>query len=500
MTVEQVNPEAGLAAHQAGDLMTAANIYDACLRSAPDNPDLLHLRGLVYHQTGDQVAALRAIDRALAKAPGTPLFLGSRGVVLLASGDPAAACQALESAHQGRPDDPKILTNLGLARGRMGDIDAARACHDQALARDPNCVDALINRGNLRERLDDIDGAVEDLAAAHELAPDNADILNNLGFACLSGNRTGEARRALTTALTLSPTHVEAAVNLSHLDLLTGDFVKGWRGYEARRQRASWHVASPACPEWQGEDISGRTVLVVCEQGYGDVIQFARHALDLLDRGASVDLYADACIADLLTTVPGVGKVVSDASGEDWDYWVPAMSLPFRLGLDGPPGIAAAYLTAPRTVVTLTRGTGFCYRGNPRHRNDARRSLPEDMAASFLEGRDEVFISLNRDNTPDNSASPEGMRGRTDIEDFTDLARIIAGLDLVISVDTAVAHLAGALGRPCWLLLPFSPDWRWGLDSEVTSLYPEMRLFRQPLPGDWSSVLSRVAAELDKRS
>ena len=121
------------------------------------------------------------------------------------------------------------------------------------------------------------------------------------------------------------------------------------------------------------------------------------------------------------------------------------------------------------------------------------------MAASFLEGRDEAFVSLNRDNAPDNSASPEGMRGRTDIEDFTDLARIIAGLDLVISVDTAVAHLAGALGRPCWLLLPFSPDWRWGLDSEVTSLYPEMRLFRQPLPGDWSSVLLRVAAELDKR-
>lgn len=500
MTAVQANPGAGLAAHQAGDLATAADIYDACLKSDPGNPDLLHLRGLIYHQTGDQAAALMSIDRALAKAPGTPLFLGSRGVVLLASGELTAACEVLEAAHQGRPDDLKILTNLGLAKGRLGDFAAARACHDQALARDPNCVDALINRGNLRERLDDIDGAVEDLTAAHELAPDNADILNNLGFACLSGNRTGEARRALTSALTLSPAHVEAAVNLAHLDLLTGDYLAGWHGYEARRRRTNWRVASPDCPEWQGEDVRGRHVLVVCEQGYGDAIQFARHALDLLDRGASVDLYADACIADLFSTVPGVGKVVSDVSAGEWDFWAPAMSLPFRLGLDGPPGIAAAYLTAPRTVVAMTRGTGFCFQGNSRHRNDARRSLPGDLAAAFLNGRDELFVSLNRDTSSDDNQLPGGLRARGDIKDFTDLARIIAGLDLVISVDTAVAHLAGALGRPCWLLLPFSPDWRWGLTSEVTPLYPEMRLFRQAEPGDWQAVLARVATELDKRS
>ncbi|CAN0522268.1 unnamed protein product, partial [Ectocarpus sp. 8 AP-2014] len=143
--------------------------YDACLKSDPGNPDLLHLRGLIYHQTGDQAAALMSIDRALAKAPGAPLFLGSRGVVLLASGELTAACEALEAAHQGRSDDLKILTNLGLAKGRLGDFAAARACYDQALARDPHCVDALINRGNLLERLDDIGGAVADPTAAHEI-------------------------------------------------------------------------------------------------------------------------------------------------------------------------------------------------------------------------------------------------------------------------------------------------------------------------------------------
>ncbi|MEQ9199797.1 MAG: glycosyltransferase family 9 protein, partial [Rhodospirillales bacterium] len=393
-----------------------------------------------------------------------------------------------------------ILTNLGLANSRLGDVVAARACHDQALVLDPHCVDALINRGNLQERCDDIAGAVADLTAARELAPGNPDILNNLGFACLSGNRTDAARQALKTALSLSPEQVEAAVNLAHLDLLTGDFAAGWRGYEARRRQPGWRVAVPDCPEWRGEEISGRTVLVVCEQGYGDTIQFARHVIDLLDRGASVDLCADACIADLLTTVPGVGKVISDVTDGGWDFWIPAMSLPLRLGLDGPPGIAASYLTAPRTVVTLTRGTGFCFRGNSRHRNDARRSLSPDLAASFLNGRGETFVSLNHGVAAGDDALPAGMRGRDDIEDFTDLARIVAGLDLVISVDTAVAHLAGALGRPCWLLLPFSPDWRWGLASEMTPLYPEMRLFRQSAPGDWDGVLARVNAELDKRS
>jgi tetratricopeptide (TPR) repeat protein len=482
-------------AHRAGDLDLAGTLYAGCLKEAPDHPDLLHLSGLVLHQRGNHSAALASIDRAIGLRPGTPLFLGSRGAVLLALQREAEALEVLEQAVTLKPDDASNWTRLGLARSRCGNLDGGLAAHDRALLLNPDSVDALINRGNLRERTDDIDGALTDLGKARQLAPANPDILNNLGFACLSGNRTEEAERWLDQCLEQSPDHAEAHLNRAHLLLVTSRFEAGWEEYEWRRRRAGWRIANAGCPEWQGEALSGRKIVILSEQGYGDLIQFSRHAAELAERGAEVNILCDPVIRDLLSTVPGVAAVHGDIGDlPPQDFFVPSMSLPFRLGVGGQ-SADGPYLSSP-VPPKSEGGIGFCAFGNPGHRNDHRRSLPVELAAGWVDDR---FISLHRDIPAELDDPPPALSRRDDIRDFNDLAALVSSLDLVITVDTAVAHLAAALGTECLVLLPFAPDWRWGLDSPATPLYPRMRLFRQPSPGDWPSVLDAVEAALNAR-
>lgn len=486
-----------MTAHRAGRFGEAADLYAECLARDPGNPDLLHLSGLLRHQTGDNEAALDLVGRALDLRPATPLYLGSRAAILIAGRRYAEARSALETALTQKPDDPGLLTKMGQVLARNGDPAAALASYGKALANDPKHVDALVNRGNLLERLDRIDEALEDLGAALSLAPGKADILNNLGFACLSGKRLEEAERWFDQAVDTAPEHVEAHINRAHLYLLTGQFEAGWREYEWRRRRPGWRIHDVPCPEWRGEPLAGKRILIVAEQGYGDSIQFCRHAADLAALGAEVGLLVDPPVRDLLATAPGVSTCHdSPADVPVPDFRIPAMSLPFRLGIAGQVA-GEAYLRPPPGQVK-GQGIGICTAGNPRHWNDRRRSLPVALAAKAPLFRREGLVSLHRD-TPDDAGLPDGLRARGDIADFTDLARIVAGLDLVITVDTAVAHLAGALGRPCWLLLPFLPDWRWGLDGDGTPLYASMRLFRQDSPGDWKGVLSRVTTALDER-
>ncbi|MEQ9326671.1 MAG: tetratricopeptide repeat-containing glycosyltransferase family protein [Rhodospirillales bacterium] len=486
-----------MAAHRAGRFAEAGELYADCLARDPGNPDLLHLSGLLRYQEGDNDAALDLVGRALVLRPATPLYLGSRAAILIACRRFAEARTALETALGLKPDDPGLLTKMGQVLDRTGETDAALASYGKAFAIDPSHADALVNRGNLLERLDRIDAALENLRAALALAPGNADILNNLGFACLSGKRLEEAERWFDRAIDAAPDHVEAHINRAHLYLLSGRFEAGWREYEWRRRRPGWRIADIPSPEWRGEAIAGKRILIVAEQGFGDSIQFCRHAADLAALGAEVSLLVDPPVRGLLSTVPGVSACHdSPAVIPVPDFHIPAMSLPFRLGIAGQ-SADAAYLQPP-SGMDKERGIGICIAGNPRHWNDRRRSLPAALASQVPLFRRDGLVSLHRD-APYDAALPDSLCARGDLADFTDLARIVAGLDLVIAVDTAVAHLAGALGRPCWLLLPYLPDWRWGLEGDSTPLYPSLRLFRQDSPGDWEGVLDRVASALDER-
>lgn len=483
-----------MAAHRAGRLEEASALYGNCLAQDPGNADLLHLTGLLRHQAGDHAAGLELVGQALARRPDTPLYLGSQAAILLAVRRYDEAFAVLEQALAITPDDPVLLTRLGQVLARRGDPAAALANYDRALAIAPSHVDAMVNRGNLLEHLDRAGEAIDSLQAALSLAPGNADILNNLGFACLSGRRVAEAANWFDQAIRSAPDHVEAHINRAHLNLLSGRFEAGWRDYEWRRRRPGWRVPEVAAPEWRGEALAGKRIAVMTEQGHGDAIQFCRHAADLDGLGAEVHLLTDPPLRDLLATAPGVAAVHDDpAMLPDVDHSLPAMSLPLRLGIagqvaDGP------YLHSTRGRGS-ERGIGICLFGNPRHWNDHRRSLPPQMAAEAELFRIPGLVSLHRE-LPAGLSVPGSLQARDDIRDFADLARIVAGLDLVITVDTAVAHLAGALGKPCWVLLPFLPDWRWGLEGETTPLYPTLRLFRQQAPGDWQGVLAAVSGAL----
>ena len=430
----------------------------------------------------------------------------------MAGGDSVAAEECFRDAIRRAPDFAEAHANLALLRERAGQTAEAEALYRRAIVLNPDHAQVHLNLGALLaggKRFAEAEAAYR---CALELDPHYPGAWSNLGVLLACIKREREAEECYRQALVFEPDHANARFNLAYLLLRQGRYREGWSCLEAR----DWYGVLAArfpCPRWQGERVAGKALLIGIEAGHGDMIQFCRYAAMVKEQGAArVDLVCHPALKTLFETLAGVDDVISLADelpARHWDFWVPALSLPFHCDtrVDTIPA-RLPYLSAdPERMArwapllpTSGLRVGLVWKGNPRFENDADRSLPGLQTLAPLGTVAGVgFVSLQKGAGEEEAPAPGlavtdlGSR----IDDFADTAAIVAQLDLVICVDTAIAHLAGALGKPVWVLLPwFKTDWRWRAAGDASPWYPGvMRLFRQEA-GDWAPVVERLADEL----
>ncbi len=428
----------------------------------------------------------------------------------------AHAAEQFRAALALAPNHPVVQANLGLALEQQGQLDAAEACYRQALAADVSHSELFLNLGGLltrQRRLEEAE-AVYQAALAHDHA--TPALYSNLGVLYAILKRDEPAEVCYQQALALQPDYPTARFNLGYLYLRRGDYAQGWASLEAR----DWYQALAQVlpwPRWQGEPLAGRAVLIGLEAGQGDMIQFCRYASQLKAAGARrVGVLCHPPLARLFARLEGVDQVypLGAELDQDWDCWTPPLSLPyyFHTRLDSIPS-ALPYLRADPALQAHWAShlparadgwrVGLVWKGNPRFENDAERSLPGLHTLAALADLPGIqWISLQKGAGEDQAQAADAPFAvhalGPQLKDFADTAAVLAQLDLLISVDTASAHLAGALAVPCWVMLPdYQTDWRWLQQRSDSPWYPGcVRLFRQPQRGDWASVVSALRAAL----
>jgi Flp pilus assembly protein TadD len=444
----------------------ALEAYREALRLDPESAVGWTGLALLLRAAGRLEDAETCLRRLVELRPGHAAALGLLGAVLVDRGAMDAAAEVLQDARRVAPDDAEIGNNLGLAL--------------QGLGRLPEAVEAF--------------------GHALKLQPDSADIRTNLAGMLRDWGRADDAEAELRRVLQRHPRHAAARYNLATLQLAAGDFTAAWPGFEARLQLPGRVSRGFTQPQWRGEALPGATVLLHAEQGFGDTLQFCRY-VPLVAQCARVVLEVPAPLVRLLSTLPAV-VVARGAALPAFDMHCPLPSLPGVFATT-PATIpnAMPYLAAPaapdwRPRLTRLPGlhVGLCWAGSGAYSHDRWRSLAPSALAALGNLPGVTFISLQKviAEPPPLAIYDWGAA----LGDFADTAALIAQLDLVISVDTAVAHLAGALGRPVWLLNRFDADWRWLRDRDDSPWYPTLRQFRQESPGDWPGVLRRVRDEL----
>jgi tetratricopeptide (TPR) repeat protein len=496
-----------------GRLSEALVSYDLALELRRDFPEVLCSRGSVRHALKHFDEALADYDRALLLRPDYADAHNNRGVTLHAL---KRFDEAL--AHYGHALDqhPHSATffNRSATLCELRRFDEAVDSCDRALALRADYPECHFNRGNALIGLQRFEEAVASYDCALASRPDYREALINSGVALHQDKRFGEELSRYERALSQRPDFPDAHYNESLCRLLIGDFERGWPKHEWRWQTAQMEGERRnfAQPLWLGSpDIAGKTILLHAEQGFGDTIQFCRYAPLVAARGARVILEVQEPLRELTRTLFGPVEVVScgDALPE-FDLHCPLLSLPlaFSTRLATIPS-ETPYLRADSQAATAwdTRlgssgrcRIGLAWSGRPTHKNDRNRSVPLKSMMPVLEGIDATFVSLQRDVRSADADLLQGQSGilhfGDELKSFADTAALIANLDLIISVDTSIAHLAGALAKPVWVLLPYIPDWRWLLDRDDTPWYPTARLYRQDETRRWERVIARVHAAL----
>ena len=487
--------------------------FDRALALAPGLIDAHYNRGNVLRLLGRFEEAMSSYETALAAAPGRPDILTNCGVALLELDRCEEALSCFEKALAHEPKNILILTNRGNAFLRLKRLAEAIASYDRVLALDPDHAEALTGRGSALAILGRTDEALAGFDHALRIEPRAVAAHVNRGNIFLASAQLQEALASYSRAVELDPEHADANFNAALARLCLGDFRDGWRQYEYRLKKKEFATLVRAVPQplWRGEkDLHGKTILLMAEQGFGDAIQFVRYAPLVAALGAKVLLGVRRPLADLLATIPGVAAVFGENEPlPEFDLYCPLLSLPlaFETELATIPA-NVPYIRAPEERIAKWHGrlhdgrrlrVGICWAGTSAHSNNRRRSMPLESFAAVLSAADVDFVSLQTDVDEADAAMLRAagvLQLGSEFVDFADTAAVISMLDLVISVDTSVAHLAGAMAKAVAVLIPFSPDFRWLLDRTDTPWYPTMRLFRQPAPGDWDAPLGRLRDEL----
>ncbi len=508
-----------MAAHRQSRLSAARAGYEEILRVAPEHFDALHLLGVIALQEKRTEEGMTLIRRALAVNPLNAVahLNMARGLTDLRRLDDAL--QSLDRAIELSPDYAVAHSNRGHVLAELGRPAEALTSCNRAIELRPDLAIAHSNRGNALQVLDRLAEALESCDRAIPLNPDRFEPHNNRGVVLMELGRPDEALASYARVRALKPDDVKREWNESMCRLLMGDYKTGWKQYECRRKNGSAapHPLDFPRPLWLGDaDLRGKTILLHAEQGFGDTLQFVRYAPLVARLGARVLLLAHASVRTLLTGMEGVAAVYDDSNAvPDFDFQCPLMSLPLAFGTE----VATIPADMPYLRPDLARAERWV--GAARQKRTERRTrmgglgtrAPSELASGrptpqyatrgFRTPRGCAwvrFVSLQKGQPAEETQQPPPRMKIADytdeLNDFADTAALVSALDLVISVDTSVVHLTGAIGKPVWILSRFDGCWRWLLDRDDSPWYPTARLFRQSSPGDWAGVVERVTAAL----
>ena len=467
----------------------------------------------VGEPTPKQRAVWQALpnDQKLALREREAARIYASGVEHHKKNDLNAAIEAYGKSLILNPKIPEVYNNMGAALRGAGKLEAAVACYRRCLVIRPNHPGAYSNIGNAYRELGRLQLSIASHQQAVKLAPNNAGAYYNLGLALRDFGHTEQALSAFETALRLDPDHAECRWDRSLTLLALGDYTRGFEEYEWRWKLDRTPERTFTTPEWDGAELKGKTVLIYQEQGIGDMIQFARYIPLIKELGAIVVVECSPELAPLMSTVPGIDKVIMVGSTlPKYDTHIAMMSLArvFQTTLETLPN-ETPYISPPEGLsiqlppsLDHQRQIGIAWAGRPTHTNDINRScdfkhfiellgVPGVSVYSLQKGLHEVDIK-------ENGCSALVVEMGSRLNDFADTAALIQQLDLVITVDTAVAHLAGAMGKPVWVVLPFAADWRWMIETSESPWYPSMRLFRQRQPGNWKQVFIDIRKALSE--
>jgi tetratricopeptide (TPR) repeat protein len=495
-----------LAEHRRFD--EARESFTLSLEFQPESPDTCFALGNLFHTAGRNAEAAIHYLRAVELNPRFAEAWYNLGVARMLLRDLGKSRVSFEQAIALKPGYAEAHNNLAILMQAAGQIEDALAHYREAAHLQPQFLEPQYNLGLVLQEYQQY----EECAATYERLlkrkHDHVDARNNLANVLLELSRPEEAMRAYEQVVRLDPRHPEANWNLGLAQLQMGEWRKGWRNYEWRFHQPLSPPEARSTPRWDGSPLEGRTILLTAEQGLGDLLQFFRYVPLVAALGGRIVLECHEPLAAIAARLPGVcGALVKGDPAPDHHFWAPLLSLPAILNLEQPPREVPYVTVDPgrserwrrRLLGDESKGrirVGVTWSGNPRFKANAKRSLtPADVRAltSGLETR-AMFYSLQKGAPP--VAGANLLELHDDPSSLEDVAAIVANLDLVISVDTSIAHLAGALAKPVWTMLAQAADWRWMTQRDDSPWYPTMRLFRQRTRGDWNPVIEAVRREL----